>query len=77
MQWTSQARPNSFAMAAVRLPSSVGVRMLPGSLIRVRAKFWLSARMTPSLKEVWRAAVMGEAERTVRDSMLRSLRSAR
>jgi len=77
MEWTSQARLNSAAIAAVRLPSSVGVRMLPGSLMRVRAKFWDSARMTPSLKEVWRASVMGEADRTVRDSMLRSLRSAR
>ncbi len=77
MEWTSQARPNSLAMAAVRLPSSVGVRMLPGSLMRVRAKFWLSATMTPSWKAVWVSGVMGSGVRTVRDSMLRSLRSAR
>ena len=37
-------------MALVRLPSSVGVRMLPGSLTSERAKFWLSPRMTPSSK---------------------------
>ena len=35
-------------MAAARRPNSVGVSTLPGSLTRMRVKFWLSPMITPS-----------------------------
>gem|GEM_PF-6905524 len=76
MEWTSHCRPNSSHMALVRLPSSVGVRTLPGSLTRVRAKFCASATMMPSSKARWISAVVAGA-RTVVQWMLWSLRSLR
>jgi hypothetical protein len=47
-------------MAVVRRASSVGVRMLPGSLISERAKFWLWPMMLPSLSPccIWASELL-------------------